>query len=728
MLALLLAQALQVRPPERELPVSVALVVDSAAHAAARPAFDAWIAAQAARGVGTTLVVCGDASASGLRGTLARLRDESRIEGAVFAGDLPVPMLRAAQHLTSAFKMEEERHPREESSVPSDAYYEDLDLVWEPLPRKDGDGSREYFELSPSSPQRLERDLWVSRASFEGETRHAQLAGFFASRAREIEAGAQPLRQALSFEGHGYVSESLDAWAARRELWRDALPALHGGGSPQSGRWRAYHHLGGRDQLQRFLRELSDPALDVCIVHAHGDVSRQLLLGEPEASTVDARRDALRRGLRLRLRRAVERGEAFAAAQARIASDAQVPAEWLADALDPDVVRADEAAEAARELDAAEIRALRPQARLALLDECFNGAFQESDDIATAWLAGGATRAVVANSVNVLQDLAGEEHLGLLGDGEWIGRWHRRSPYLESQCLGDGTFGFASGRSGPPVDPWSDTLWSDETLARVNVPSVPSRQREVALWMRARRGAVAVRELQDILAGDTAPAVRLQALAALARTRSAEFAGALEIALRDGNELVRRKAVELMAERGETEHIRPLAMAALLDPSPRVAFDAREGVRWFDPRLVEAELRDLRTLLGPRAHVEGTGAELEQCLREAERAFDDDLAALGDPAHDPRKLVQAVRNFRLYRIHRAFPLLLALVADEARPLEARIAAAEALGWHSMNPSWPQAAQALDGIAARQGTAPALARECVKTAGRLRAGPNHPLTP
>ena len=728
MLVPLLLQTLQVRPPDRPQPVSIALVVDAGTAAAARPALDAWIAAHAARGVGTTQVVCDGGGAQELRAALARLRVEARVEGAVCAGDLPVPMLRGAQHLTSAFKMDEERHARDESPVPSDAYYEDLDLVWEPLPRAEGDGLREYFELAPSSPQRLERDLWVSRIGFEGESRTAQLASFFLARAREIEAGGRPLRQAASFEGHGYVSESLDAWAARRELWRDALPRLHGGGAAQSGRWRAYHHQGGRDQLQRFLRELADPGLDLCLVHAHGDVSRQLMLGEPEAATVDARREALKRGLRARVRRAVERGETAAAAQARVAADAQVPVGWLADAFEPAIVQADEAADAARELDTAEIRALRPQAKLALLDECFNGAFQQQDDIATAWLSGGATRAVVANSVNVLQDLAGEEHLGLLGDGEWIGRWHRRSPYLESQCLGDGTFGFASERSGPPVDPWGDASWSDENLARVKGPAVPACAREVALWMRARRGSVPPDELRATLVGDAAPAVRLQALAALARTRSADFAGALELALRDGNELLRRKAAELMAERGETEHIRPLALAALRDPSPRVAFDAREGLRWFDPRLVKAELADLGRLLGERAAVEGTAQELEQFVREAERAFDDDLAALADPAHDARKLVQSVRNFRLYRIHRAFPLLLALAQDPARPVEARVAAVEALGWHVYDPEWARAAEALERLAADAAAPRELARASVKTAGRLRAGPNCPLTP
>ena len=114
MLAPLLLQTLQVRPPDRPQPVSIALVVDAGTAAAARPALDAWIAAHAARGVGTTQVVCDGGGAQELRAALARLRDEARVEGAVCAGDLPVPMLRGAQQLTSAFKMDEDRHARDE--------------------------------------------------------------------------------------------------------------------------------------------------------------------------------------------------------------------------------------------------------------------------------------------------------------------------------------------------------------------------------------------------------------------------------------------------------------------------------------------------------------------------------------------------------------------------------------------------------------------------------------
>mgnify|MGYP006895909346 CR=1 FL=1 len=54
------------------------------------------------------------------------------IVGAVLVGDIPVPMVRDAQYLTSAFKMDQSRD-RRESSVPSDRFYDDFSLRFCPL-------------------------------------------------------------------------------------------------------------------------------------------------------------------------------------------------------------------------------------------------------------------------------------------------------------------------------------------------------------------------------------------------------------------------------------------------------------------------------------------------------------------------------------------------------------------------------------------------------------------
>ena len=56
-----------------------------------------------------------------IRATLKGLhaRPHEAIIGTVFIGDIPIPMIRDAQHLCSAFKMSQ-KMPWQESSVPSD--------------------------------------------------------------------------------------------------------------------------------------------------------------------------------------------------------------------------------------------------------------------------------------------------------------------------------------------------------------------------------------------------------------------------------------------------------------------------------------------------------------------------------------------------------------------------------------------------------------------------------
>ena len=53
------------------------------------------------------------------------------LEGVVFIGDIPVALIRNAQHMTTAFKMNEDEFPFPESSVPSDRFYDDLHLTFD---------------------------------------------------------------------------------------------------------------------------------------------------------------------------------------------------------------------------------------------------------------------------------------------------------------------------------------------------------------------------------------------------------------------------------------------------------------------------------------------------------------------------------------------------------------------------------------------------------------------
>ena len=93
-----------------------------------------------------------------IREILFKLYQEQQLEGAVFIGEIPIPMIRKAQHMTSAFKMVESRYPMRESSVPSDRFYDDFDLKFDFLQQDSLNSQMFYYDLSALSPQRIRCD------------------------------------------------------------------------------------------------------------------------------------------------------------------------------------------------------------------------------------------------------------------------------------------------------------------------------------------------------------------------------------------------------------------------------------------------------------------------------------------------------------------------------------------------------------------------------------------
>jgi hypothetical protein len=682
-------------PPTRATPTSFALVVDAATWAAIPGPIRAYRAAVEADELGTWILADDWTDPAVVRAALRALHAGERpLEGALLVGRIPVPMLRGAQHLTTAFKMDEGQ-PRQRSSVPSDRFYEDFDLVWRPLGADESDPRLAYFELAPESPQRVEKEIYTARLAppLDGAAGEAAIAACL-ERFVRLRGRPQVLDRALTLMGHGYVSESLDAWADARTALVEQLPALRRPG----GTLVALNHLRGPDLEKVLSRELADPAYDLAILHSHGDDDRQFLIGALPLPTAAAQVDELRRHARAQLRRARARGQSEAEAKLGLMERHGIPLAWFDRAFDAAVTAADEALDARTELTAAEVESIAPGAEVIHLDACFNGNIVARPYQAAAYLFGdGETAVVVANSVNVAQDVDADRGIALLGLGERVGRWHLSRPHLESHLFGDPTFRFAA-------------------------PARPPRVARRLLGLPGLRDE----DLVGLLRAEPASALRLEALGQLARRRSPAFEDALPLAARDPSELVRRRAIALIGDLGRADQVEVLVRAALRDPSERVAFDAREAAKKLAPHLVEAAVE--RVLAAEPAAPEALEREaLLQGLRPG--AFvTEDLAAAADRSRPADQRARSLRTYRLYRAHPALPGLLELAraADEAP--EVRIAALEALGWYVFAAGREAVIEACGEIAAEAGCPPAVRGEALKTAGRLRAGANDPLLP
>ncbi|MBZ0200536.1 MAG: hypothetical protein K8H86_11765, partial [Ignavibacteriaceae bacterium] len=82
------------------------------------------------------------------------------LEGVVFVGDIPIAMIRNAQHMTTAFKIDQDRYAWFRSTVPSDRFYDDFDLKFDYLSHDTVNTLSHYYSLRSDSPQRIQRDIY----------------------------------------------------------------------------------------------------------------------------------------------------------------------------------------------------------------------------------------------------------------------------------------------------------------------------------------------------------------------------------------------------------------------------------------------------------------------------------------------------------------------------------------------------------------------------------------
>ena len=172
----------------------VAVVVDPATYAAISADVDAFVASMEQVGKRGLCVVDRWNHPDSIRAELRLLYEKEGLEGAVLVGNIPIPMIRDAHHLTTAFKMNP-KQPWEKSSVPSDRLYDDFDLRFDYLKRDADRPLLHYYSLRADSPQVIHCDIWTSRI------KPPQIPGQTAT-----EAIAQYLRKAVSMMFREFIS------------------------------------------------------------------------------------------------------------------------------------------------------------------------------------------------------------------------------------------------------------------------------------------------------------------------------------------------------------------------------------------------------------------------------------------------------------------------------------------------------------------------------------------
>ncbi|MCD7711076.1 MAG: HEAT repeat domain-containing protein [Porphyromonadaceae bacterium] len=642
--------------------------------------------------------------------------NKAPIEGAILLGDIPVAMIRDGQHLTSAFKMDQEKYPWEDSSVPSDRFYDDFDLQFDFLKQDEEQPHLFYYSLNANSAQKLVCNIYTGRVrptDSEGSSRYEKLRKFLEKAVTEKQA-PNVMDQMLFFSGHGYASESQTARFDEKLSFYESFPWLR----QQQNGIEYIDHRQARHIKFRLMDELQRDNLDLAILHHHGNWDTQYMNGTPEASTPSAAIDLVKEYLRYRLRRAQEKGENINMVRTEIMKHFDVPQSWFDGAFDPEIIKADSIDEADYDLTLSDFADFNPQCRVILLDACFNGSFHRENSIANAYIFGENNRtiAVAANSVNVLQDKWTDRYMGAVALGMNIGRMIQMNAFLESHLIGDPTFTFTPTVKVPDLNQaivsWSGARWKKE-LNKTPYAAIKT----LAIEELYRRNAIQSEELLRIFQESHDAIVRMEAMMTLAQINDDRFIKCLSLAVNDSHEMVARFAMNFIAQSGDPRLASAVISVAIRNnTSERVNFSVKSAIPLFEHDILMQEFN--RQF--PQTHYRDSASvrkQITQVLENQANRYSDYMEEIIDSLQTLKTRIFYIRTMRNYQVHFMVPELLEYMR-QSNDTVIQKNMLEAFGWFRLSYQAPEIIKTVLEMSQDTALPQSVRNEALKTIKRL----------
>lgn len=710
--------------PAINAPTSFAIIVDKTTLEKCKSALYEYKKSIEDDGVSTYIISDDWKSPDKIKTEIIKLYNQKpKLEGVVFVGDIPIPMLRNGQHMTSAFKLDEDRYPWIRSSVPSDCFYEDFDLKFEYLKQDSVNKLLFYYSILPESPQRIEKEIYAARIKPSGiEMNKYEKISYYLNRVALQKKEKKIISNALVYLGHGYVSGSLTAWADEKLTLREQFPQLFKSG----GRIKSLFHTMSTEMKEILLTELQQENLDVALFHAHGDTDMQLILAYPIAQNVNQNIESVKLYLRSKLRSAKNKEET----KKYFIRELDVPESWFNGAFDDSVITADSLLAYKLDIHLQDIRSIKPQPKFIMFDECFNGSFHLDEYVAGEYVFGNGNVIVAeANSVNVLQDKWADELLGLLNLGVRIGLRHREINTLESHLIGDPTFSFNSNLDFD-LNQKLVLEKNDVSFWRDLLSSPFDELRSVALrYLFDNLNSDFEKELVNLYLSDNSANVRLNALKCLAELNSKAFHNILRFSINDPIEFIRRKTAEWMGEVGLKDYLPLLVNQIITDESPRVSFNGKSSLTFFGSILAKEESNKYIDAMPETTSKDILKKQINSSLARSDEWLNKEI--IPNILNDTLKLksrIQEVRTFRNYKFIEAIPFLLEQLKNTKQPDSLRSNIAEALGWFTFYYNKEEIIKAMGDILDSNAVADIIKKEALRTKNRLLIGQNNVFLP
>ena len=693
---------------------SFAIVTDPQTFNNCKAAIETYRSAVCADGLGAFVVSRNWTNPDELKDSLMHYHKMRALEGAVFIGDVPIAMIRGAQHLTSAFKMDETL-PMRDSSVPSDRFYDDFGLKFDFLGRDSVERNFFYYNLAAESPQHISCDIYTGRikSSEKRGDKYGEISRYLL-KAAAAKSQDNPLDHLMSYCGSGSFSNSLAAWKDETITLKEQMPAAFDNGSDGA---KFLFYAMYPDVKSTLLGEIARNDLDLALFHEHGVPERQYVTETPRANETDAYYYDAKYRMRQRIRTAVSRGKDAESVIEDIVKKYGITRDWVEDWNDPKTEAEDSLYDAATGIMLDDIAAAKPNVKMTIFDACYNGDFREDDCIASRYiLSDGNALVGIGNSVNVLQDKSSSDLMGMLTEGYRVGEWMQQVNILESHILGDPTFHFTAANDAvrPDLHKADCKYWLKFTS-----PKYPCDIRGLALH---KLYALNYNDLSPLLLKTWKESdeymLRLQCLHLLEHYNDGNYEKVLKDGADDPYEFIRRKSAFFMGKVGTPEMAAELADLYMRDyNSLRVAhnvgfvcahFPDSLFLKEFEKKFAEADWIYDRELFYKKA---------ENCFRAAFSIESSTGKIIGDKNNGYRKFyIGGMRNQPYPQYAES---LLAIVRDSGEVENARVHCAEVLGWFIR--AWNRK-DIVDGIDAYlksgEEMPEALRNELVKTKNRL----------
>lgn len=707
---------------------SVAVVVDGTTYEKVKGEVDAYVKSMEIKnGKGQLertgiLVIDKWGQPDSIKNCLYDLYKNKNLEGAVFVGDIPVPMIRDAHHLTTAFKMSPKRDWKE-SSVPSDRFYDDFHLKFDYL-KQDGDVKLyHYYSLRADSPQEIHCDIYSARIKpprVPGKDKYTLISEFL-KKAVQAKKESREMSKVLHFAGHGYNSESMNARIDEASALYEQFPSL----KEKRGKDLEYMDFTFDTFIKnRLLAALSDRNLDLAILHHHGSDDAQLLNGSPNRSDAASWLDMSRNFFRSKIRNAKDTAKTIE----YYVKEYDIPRHWVADTFDPRVTEQDSIYSASMDLHIQDMYGYVSGARVVILDACFNGSFHLDDYISAYHIFNpGGTIAVKANSVNTLQDTWTNELMGLLNYGVCVGNWTKGQMTLESHIMGDPTFAFTPEKNTLTAVKGFD-LNRDITKERSNAAywrkllNAPGADiKSLAIKMLYNNQAIAPAELLGILQNDPSCIVRMEAFMRLKQQAGKELVDAILLGMNDSYELLQRLSCMTAAKCGDPRLVPDVARIYLSPVSTaRIDFQNKYTMDICDADLLTGELKNQRA---QQAGTKWPGEKVFEARLKAIKSLDaakkKEFNALKDSSTPVKERTLTISGQRNGCDVRALDGLFYLLSPESHVDDAvKVSAAEVLGWYRYSYKKEEILQKCNELYTKE-KSPVVKNELLKTINRLK---------